>query len=88
MQLTHPDYSTGGPVDDDPVTTPRLGLDEANDLAELERWAIIDSHEATTPFEESIEGPTCGICDGIHGARCPIESPDPGYYADEMAAGR
>lgn len=31
---------------------------------------------------------TCGICDGIHGYLCPLESPDPMYYADEMAAGR
>lgn len=34
------------------------------------------------------EPPTCPICDGVHGALCPVESPDPGYYADEMAAGR
>jgi hypothetical protein len=33
-------------------------------------------------------GPTCPICDGIHGYLCPLESPDPLYYADEMAAGR
>jgi hypothetical protein len=32
--------------------------------------------------------PTCPVCDGIHGTLCPIESPDPGYYADEMRAGR
>lgn len=32
--------------------------------------------------------PTCPICDGIHGWLCPVESPDPGYYADELAAGR
>jgi hypothetical protein len=34
------------------------------------------------------ECPTCPICDGIHGYLCPLESPDPLYYADEMAAGR
>lgn len=39
------------------------------------------------------EGPTCSICDGVgHGypgaGPCPLESPDPGYYADELAAGR
>lgn len=33
-------------------------------------------------------GPTCPICDGTHGYLCPLESPDPGYYADEMGAGR
>lgn len=43
--------------------------------------------------EQEIEGPTCRICDGLgHGypgaGPCPLESPDPGYYADEMAAGR
>lgn len=51
--------------------------------------------ETTTPSpltDEEIcdyDGPpTCPICDGIHGYHCPIESPDPLYYADEMAAGR
>jgi hypothetical protein len=48
------------------------------------------AREANDTFEsEWLDEPdTCPICDGIHGYRCPIESPDPMYYADEMAAGR
>jgi hypothetical protein len=48
----------------------------------------------TTPILQDDDGygydepPTCGICDGYHGYFCPLESPDPGYYADELAAGR
>lgn len=39
-------------------------------------------------YEDFDDTPTCGICDGIHGYLCPLESPDPMYYADELAAGR
>lgn len=59
-------------------------------VAEDDRLALLDLH---APEVQEIEGPTCPICDGLgHGypgaGPCPIESPDPLYYADEMAAGR
>lgn len=58
--------------------------------AERDRLDLLDFH---APWEQETEGPTCSICDGLgHGypgaGPCPIESPDPLYYADEMAAGR
>lgn len=46
------------------------------------------ANERGDTFEYDVEPATCWICDGIHGPTCPVESPDPGYYADEMAAGR
>lgn len=61
------------------------------EAAEADRLALLD-HVA--PWDDQyVEGPTCPICDGLgHGypgaGPCPIESPDPLYYADEMAAGR
>lgn len=47
---------------------------------------ILDADDADDGYEEF--PPTCPVCDGVHGSLCPIESPDPGYYADELVAGR
>lgn len=43
--------------------------------------------------EQYIEGPTCSICDAVGhgfpgGGPCPLESPDPMYYAEEFRLGR
>jgi hypothetical protein len=45
------------------------------------------------PDFQDEEGLSCSICDALGhgypgGGPCPLESPDPGYYADELAAGR
>lgn len=45
------------------------------------------------PDAQCEEGPTCNICDALgHGypgaGPCPLESPDPDYYASELAEGR
>jgi hypothetical protein len=58
--------------------------------AENDREASLVERGAWTAWELATleEAPTCGICDGIHGSRCPIEDPDPMYYANELAAGR
>ncbi|MDQ6796454.1 MAG: hypothetical protein M3011_00275 [Actinomycetota bacterium] len=50
-----------------------------------------DSHDDC--YDWQAEGPTCSICDAVGhgypgGGPCPLESPDPCYYADELAAGR
>lgn len=49
-------------------------------------WEALYAAEASEDYDDFPPG--CPICDGIHGYYCPIESPDPLYYADEMAAGR
>ena len=52
---------------------------------EDEAWVLIFARQAFTPFELSCD-------DGCYEAELAneraIESPDPGYYADELAAGR
>jgi hypothetical protein len=52
-------------------------VDDSAALSEDEAWLV-----------DFVEPPTCSICDGVHGALCPIESPDPLYYEDEYRAGR
>lgn len=55
-----------------------------------EEYLLLDSR---APLDEEAMVPTCSLCDAVgHGypgaGPCPLESPDPSYYADEMRAGR